>query len=158
MQRWYREPSNPRSLEKRERVGSRPRRPQRWVDVRAAEAVDSRRASSSAQSVRCAQSLPFDPSFICPTVSSFSTSPALTKATLTDSAYPALSSAASHASPRTVSQARERTDRNSLSGASGEGGQAHACASMQIRSITRRCMALRQSRAILFRKAVSTPL
>lgn len=36
-----------------------------------------------------------------------------------------------------------------------EGRQAHTCASMQIRNITERCMVPRQSRAILFRKAVS---
>lgn len=65
---WYREPSNPRCPEQHERVATRPRRPQPWVDVRAAVDVDNPRASSSAQSARCAWSLPFDPSFIYPTV------------------------------------------------------------------------------------------
>jgi hypothetical protein len=59
--------------------------------------------------------------FICPTVSSFSTPRALTDGVTTDSAYPVPSSAVSHASPRTVSRARERADRNPLSGALQEG-------------------------------------
>jgi hypothetical protein len=62
LQRWYREPSNPRCLEPHERVATRPRRPQPWVDVRVAVVVDNPRAGSSAQSARCAWSLPFDPS------------------------------------------------------------------------------------------------
>lgn len=36
---WYREPSNPRCLEQHERVATRPRRPQPWVDVRVAVGV-----------------------------------------------------------------------------------------------------------------------